>query len=286
VYEAGYRPAIFLLAIWLCPLARPEAAQAMELGADTLQAWNQYIQAMQARSKESMEPGQAFLRLDAHPAKRQMLREGRVLVWPATRGGAMSVPSGLIHNWVGTVFIPDATLDQVLAVVRDFDNYKDHYQPSVIGSKLLGQEGNDYEFRLRFQKTVLMETATVDCTFREQFVAEGPHRVFSHSLSTSAQEVKHLGGAHEHDLPDGAGKGYLWRLGAESRFEAADGGVYVELEAVGLSRDIPAVLRLLLDPIVRTLSHNALEESLRQTRQAVLESLGKKAVDPKSRPMY
>ncbi len=105
-----------------------------------------------------MAPGGNFLRVDGHPAKRQMLREGRVLVWPATGGGTTNVPSGLLHHWVGTIFIPDATLDQALAVVRDFDSYKDRYSPSVIGSKLLRHEGDDYEFRLRFQKTLLMET--------------------------------------------------------------------------------------------------------------------------------
>jgi hypothetical protein len=227
-----------------------------------------------------MEPGGNFLRIDGHPAKRQMLREGRVLVWPATGTGITNVPSGLLHNWVGTIFIPDATLDQVLAVVRDFDNYKHRYKPSVIGSRLLGHEGDDYEYRLRLQGTILTEIATVDCTFRNQFVELGPDRVFSRALSTSSQEVKHPGGAQEHDLPDGVGEGWLWRLVAESRFEAADGGVYVELEALGLSRDIPVVLRLLLDPIIRSLSRSTLEEALRATRKAVLERLGRQALVP------
>jgi len=271
MHEAGYRSAILLLVIWLCLLARPEAARAMELETGTLQAWNQYIQAMQAPSKESMASGQTFLRIDAHPAKRQMLREGRVLVWPGTGDGAISVPSGLIHDWVGTIFIPDATLDQVLAVVRDFDNYKDHYKPSVIGSKLLGNDGNHPEFRLRFEKKVLVVIATIDCTFREHFVTVGPDRVWARALSTSAQEIEHPGEADERTLPDGTGDGYLWRLGAESRFEAADGGVYLQLEAVGLSRDVPVLSRWFLDPIVNRLSRGAIEESLRRTRQAVLE---------------
>jgi len=271
VHKAGYKPVVLLFATWLCLLAGPEAARAIELEADTLQSWTQYIQAKQTRLTQSAEPAQPFLRVDDHPAKRQMLREGRVLVWPGTRGGTMSVPSGLIHDWVGTIFIPDATVDQVVAVVRDFDNYKDHYKPWVIGSKLLRHEGNDYEFRLRFERKVLVVTATIDCTFREQFVALGPDRAWARSLSTSAQEVEHPGEADEHALPDRSGNGYLWRLGAESRFEAADGGVYLELEAVGLSRDIPTTLRWLLEPIIGSLSRSALEESLRQTRQAVLE---------------
>src|SRR5690349_13462946 len=46
-------------------------------------------------------------------------------------------------------------------------------------------------------------------------------------------------------------------------------GVYVELEAIVLSRDIPAALRFVVDPVVRSVSRNALLTSLRQTDEAV-----------------
>jgi hypothetical protein len=274
VHESLFRPCNFLFVMCVCLFVWPAEAKSGELETDTLQAWKQRIQAMQWRSKEWSESGKPFLRVDGHPTRREKLREGKVLVWPAKEDGALTVPSGLLHDWVGTIFIPDATLDQVLAIVRDFDNYKIHYTPSVTDSKLLDRTGDADEFRLRFEKTVLTKTVTIDCTFREEFVHLAPDRVVSSSLSTSVQEVKHAGGARERHLPDGVGGGYLWRLGAESRFEAADGGVYVELEAVGLSRGIPVVMRLLLEPIVRDLSRNALEESLLQTRQAVVERYG------------
>ena len=46
--------------------------------------------------------------------------------------------------------------------------------------------------------------------------------------------------------------------------------VYVELEAIGLSRDIPGSLRWLVEPIVRRVSQASLSTSLRQTEKAVL----------------
>jgi hypothetical protein len=50
----------------------------------------------------------------------------------------------------------------------------------------------------------------------------------------------------------------------------SDGGVYIELEAIALSRDIPFSLRWLIDPIFRRISRSSLVISLQQTEDAVL----------------
>jgi hypothetical protein len=46
--------------------------------------------------------------------------------------------------------------------------------------------------------------------------------------------------------------------------------VYLELEALGLTRDIPFSLRWLVSPVVKHVSADSLETSLRQTRDAVV----------------
>jgi hypothetical protein len=51
-----------------------------------------------------------------------------------------------------------------------------------------------------------------------------------------------------------------------------DGGVYLKLEAIALTRDIPASLRWLVNPIVNHLSIDSLTATLRQTRNAVAEA--------------
>lgn len=38
------------------------------------------------------------------------------------------VPNGLIHDWIGAVFTPNATIDGLLSVVRDYSRYKDYLQ--------------------------------------------------------------------------------------------------------------------------------------------------------------
>jgi hypothetical protein len=53
------------------------------------------------------------------------------------------------------------------------------------------------------------------------------------------------------------------------RLEQNDGGVYVEMEAIALSREIPGAVRLIVDPIVRRVSHNSILTSIQQTEEAV-----------------
>jgi hypothetical protein len=45
--------------------------------------------------------------------------------------------------------------------------------------------------------------------------------------------------------------------------------MYVEIEAMALSRDIPAAFRWIADPIVRKVSKNSLLTSLRQMQDAI-----------------
>ena len=73
-------------------------------------------------------------------------------------------PSGaLIHHWVGTIFIPGASLDQVLAVVQDYDRHQQYYAPQVLKSKLIGRSGDEFRVYLRLKQTdvitVVFDTA-------------------------------------------------------------------------------------------------------------------------------
>jgi hypothetical protein len=55
--------------------------------------------------------------------------------------------------------------------------------------------------------------------------------------------------------------------------EERDGGVYADLEAIALSRDIPAAARLFVTPIVRRVSKESLATSLHQAKIALNASM-------------
>jgi hypothetical protein len=92
---------------------------------------------------------------------------------------------------------------------------------------------------------------------------------FSLSESTHVWEIEGYGTTAQKKLAEGTGRGLMWRLFSIARYEQRDGGVYVEIEAMALSRDIPVSLRWVVVPVVRRISQNSLIASLRQTENAV-----------------
>ncbi len=71
-------------------------------------------------------------------------------------------------------------------------------------------------------------------------------------------------------MPPGEGHGFLWRLYSYWRFQEKDGGVYVECEAVSLTRKVPTGLGWLIDPIIRNLPRESLSNTLHATRNFLL----------------
>ena len=77
-------------------------------------------------------------------------------------------------------------------------------------------------------------------------------------------EIKDFQRPTEERLPPDSGSGYIWRLFSTTRLEEYEGGVFVEIEAVALSRDVPGSLHWIVDPIIRRISRDSLEKSLRE----------------------
>lgn len=263
---AGRKLAAGIIFTWC--LGNPCLIFAAELKQDTLKAWDEYIQETNARTQERLQSG-SFLWVDESAERRQQVRAGKVVVWPGAVQSPEPVPGGLIHDWIGAAFIPDATLDDVFTVVRDYDNYKLFYKPSVADSKSLGSVGESDKFSMLLVNQKLVGKMALDTEYQSCYQQIATSRWYSSALTTRVQEIRNFGGSDEHELQEGEGTGYIWRIYSFSRFEERDGGVYVEVEAIALSRDIPAAARWFVNPIVRRVSKNALLISLRQTEEAV-----------------
>src|SRR5260370_36030615 len=89
------------------------------------------------------------------------------------------------------------------------------------------------------------------------------------SQSGRTQQIKDYGRPSERALPPDDGDGYLWRLYGITSFEERDGGVLIENESIGVSRDIPVSVRWLVNPIVTHLPRDSVPTGLRQTRDVV-----------------
>jgi len=260
----GVATILFLQLFFLAPAI----SSATELKGETLKVWDEYVHTANVRMERRLHGDSAFLWIDEAPGRAQRVREGQIVVAPADNGSPR-VPHGLIHDWVGAVFIPEATVDDVIAVVNDYDRYHEIYKPAVVDSKLLDSFGSERKFSMVMMQRALSVTAAVDGEFQSRCFRLDHDRSYCVSYSTCLREIKNFNQANERELPPDQGSGYVWRLYSITRFRQQDGGVYAEVEAIGLSRDIPVEIRWLVKPLVERLPRNAVSLTLEQTRNSV-----------------
>jgi hypothetical protein len=122
----------------------------------------------------------------------------------------------------------------------------------------------------------------LDSDYQSSYNRIDERRLYCVSQTTRIQEVAEYGAAEQHTLPQDQGTGLIWRLYSVSRFEERDGGVYLEVEAIALNRDIPVALRLVAEPIVRRVSREYLLTTLRQTEKAVRSAAADNHDGPKA----
>jgi Predicted periplasmic ligand-binding sensor domain len=225
--------------------------------------------AARARMQQRLQPGSSFLTADENRDWACRLRRGEVIVARGGSRGLTNVPGGTISDWLGAVFIASVTREQLLAVLDDYDDYEDFYGPVVVASKTLSAHGPEYAFSMILTNKAGFVSTTLDTDYESRVFQVNERRWFSLSKSTHIREIEGYGTTAQHDLAEGTGKGLVWRLFTVARCEQRDGGVYVEIEAMALSRDIPVSLRWAVEPIVRRISQNSLVTSLRQTENAV-----------------
>ncbi len=190
------------------------------------------------------------------------------LVTRDSAGREIEAPGGLIHHWIGDVFIPGASMRDVLDFCQDYNQHKDYY-PEIIRSRLLSRSGQDFKIFYRIRKHDVI-TVTLDTEHDVRYTRLDDRRWSSRSVSTRIAEVVDAGQPGEHELPVGQDDGFLWRINSYWRFVARDGGVYVECESISLTRDIPTGLGWLIGPFVTSIPKESLESTLANTRSGVL----------------
>jgi hypothetical protein len=121
----------------------------------------------------------------------------------------------------------------------------------------------------------LFVTAALKGDYETRYVQVDAHHWYSISRSTSLQAIENFGQPDMRILPPDRGPGYVWRLYSLAKYEETDDGVYIELEALGLSRDVPTMLRWLVEPIVERLPKDSMRATLEETRKAVLTKIGR-----------
>jgi len=265
-----------LLALQI-PAAPPGEVTNVELQPATVQAFNRYVQLTEARINQEVSTPDKFLYVDGYPPERRSqalaaLQRGEVLMerlrTTDRSGQTIEAPGGLIHHWLGVVFVPGATLQQTLALMEDYNHHQDVYRPEVVRSRLLSRQDSDFKifYRLRKKKVI---TVTLDTNHDVHYFPVDSKHWYSRSYSTRIAEVVGADTPDEREKPVGQDGGFLWRINSYWKFEEKDGGVYIECESISLTRDIPRGLGWLIKPFVTGIPKDSLLMTMDSTRAAL-----------------
>jgi hypothetical protein len=249
---------------------------AADLPPNTVAAFERYVRLTEARLGGELRGDAPFLWIDRLPERQRAdadakLRAGEIVVSALeTRdaGKEVDIPDGMRHHWVGTIFIANVPMEQVVALMQGYDRYQDVYPPYVRRSTLIARDGDRFNVYLQlFMKKVV--SAVLNTEYNVQYVPVGPNRMHVRSYTTRIAEVENPGTAEEREKPVGHDNGFLWRFNNYCGLEARNGDTYVQCETVSLSRDVPFGLGWLIRPFITGIPRESLEFTLGAMRMAL-----------------
>lgn len=249
---------------WIAAALVASSLGAAQLKPGTSAAFDRYI----AETEHRLDAAKGQLWSDQAAARAQRVRAGEVVVEPFRAKPLTEVDDGLIHDWVGAVYLPGVSVERTLAFVQDYDHAAQHFKPEVVESRLLSRDGEHFRVFMRLLKKKVI-TVVLDTEHDVRYERLDERRWRSASRTTKIAEVENPGKKNEKALPPGTGNGFLWRLNSYWRFEERDGGTVVECEAISLTRDVPMGLGWLIEPIIKNLPKDSLQNTLRATRDAL-----------------
>ncbi len=255
-------------ALWAC-LALA-AAPAAELKPDTRRAFEGYLEWNDARVQNELRGGQVFLFSDALEEGKRKPLESRVrkgdIVTEDLRPSDLQVPDGMIHHWVSLAFLKGVTLKQTFALLLDFDRYAKIHEPYFQRSKLIERNGNDLRVALRLYRRKFFQSLTTDTEHEVHFTPIDATRAVCRTNAVRIQEIDDAGESNERPTQPGGERGYLWRYVSYYRVLERDGGTYLQIEALSLSRDMFFGMATFL----RGVHKDLLEDMVRNTRAALV----------------
>jgi hypothetical protein len=244
----------------------PQPAEKVELKADTLLAYTTHIAAAEAAVEVRLRGDEPFP--DGCAERLAQLRKGATIVELCSGKRPLQVPDGLIHDWIGVICIPGTSVEKTRALLQNYDNHKNIYQPEVIGSKLISRQGNDFHIYLRLRKKKII-TVILDTDHDVRYFAVNSMQWACYSRTTRISEVEDAGKPTEKVRPPDTGYGFLWRLHSYWRFAESENCIYIQCRAISLTRDVPKALAWIIEPIILKLPSESLKATLEATRRAL-----------------
>lgn len=196
------------------------------------------------------------------------LRRGELIVEQLTPTQGVDLPGAMLHHWRGTAFAPGVKAADFERLMKDFNTYPRRYSPQVLQAKILSQQGDHMQATMRVRQRHVL-TVVMDTAYDIVFARLDPRHGFSLSRSTRIAEIDAPGTAKERVLKSSEEHGFLWRLNTYWSYEERDGGLYMQIESISLTRSIPTGLAWAIRPFVESVPRESLEFTLRSTCNAL-----------------
>ena len=206
-------------------LAIPVRLTGQSLKPQTVAEFENYVQQAECR----MAARKAFLVADADRALLdQVARSATVQTVLGNGPNPHKISGAMIYDWIGTVFIPGATVDRTVRMLQDYDHRAQYFSEVIASSKLLCRSAEDrFGFTMR-----LKEPAVIDSDNDVVWEKVDAQRWRCRSYSTKVTEI-------------GKQHGYILRLYSYWRFAETGKGVIAEGQTITLSGEFGSFMRTL-----------------------------------------
>jgi hypothetical protein len=246
------------------------------LKTETLGAFEKYVRLTEARLQRELTGASPLLWIDRQPGAERTrlvarLERGEIVstrLETRDQGKGIDARGGLIHHWIGTVFLPGTKLDQVRAVVQDYDRYPQWFGPLILRARITSRSGSNFTVAMRTEMRKML-TVTVDADYAITYQPVGSSGFHVRSLANNIHIVDSPGSASERRTPAEQTFGFLWRLNTYCSFSEMRSGTYEQCESISLTRDIPFGLGPIVRPLVSGIPRETLDFTLGQVRKVV-----------------
>jgi len=273
--QQSWMPAVL---VTLAIVQSAPVVHAERLGPASFAGWTAYVNATESRVTRELRDGHRFLGIDFDAdaaSERAAVLGGQVLVRRLDVSGAdgrsIDVPSARVHHWRGVVFVPGVTIAELLAELRR--NAPPARRDDVLASRVLERGADRMKLYLKLQRRKLV-TVVYNTEHVVLFRTYGPARASTVSVATKIAELENPGTPEERERPQGDDRGFLWKLNAYWRYEQVAGGVIAECESISLSRDAPALVRYVVEPLVESSARESMERTVTALRARFTATTG------------
>jgi hypothetical protein len=261
-----------------CALA-VTVGSANELKPKTLAVFERYVQLTEARMAAEVAGSSPFLWIDRQPERARLahvagLKRGEVVSERLeTRDGPkrIDIDDGLIHHWVGTVFLPGTTLARATAFVQNYERYPELFAPMIQRAKVLTRSPEHFDVAMRTWAKNYGVTVVIDADYGVTYRRLSASRLYTRSVATNVFQVESAGASDERRTPGDQARGFLWRLNTYCWFEERSEGTYEQCESVSLTADAPFIVSFIVRQLTNGIPRDTLAFTLGRVREGVVK---------------